>query len=179
MIIVEGPDGAGKTTLVNMLLAEYPALKIGQRGTHDRDKLWTVTVGDTFRALAEAVHNKQIYIWDRLFYSEFVYSPVQDRPVAFTDMQSMYIRRLINDLGIPVVLCMPSLETCVENSRSEHQMRGVDGNEHVIYEGYKKLYEANYFPWHLVHYDYTRKRDEADVKRLVKDYLEQKETIRW
>ena len=152
MIIVEGPDGAGKTTLVNELLKEFDDLTLGPRATDDRDKLYEVTVEDTFNALSEAVRCRkgEAKIWDRLFYSEFVYAPVTDRDCAFNEDQQSYINRIIQYLGIPIIICLPPLEV-VKQNLGDKQMEGVTENIDQIYELYA---DAEWWPPAML-YDYT------------------------
>lgn len=50
MVIVEGCDGTGKTTLVEALSVDL-GLRVGQRATRNRDELYKVTRQDTYTAL--------------------------------------------------------------------------------------------------------------------------------
>lgn len=63
MIILEGPDGAGKSTLAEQLGA-------GSKILHCGPKL------NTFRQFQALIHDHPIGVWDRSFYSELVYGPV-------------------------------------------------------------------------------------------------------
>src|SRR5262245_32407171 len=180
MIIVEGPDGAGRTTLVHTLLEEYPQLKLGVRGVSDRTELWKSTVGDTFRALSEAVHNKQTYLWDRLFYSEFIYAPATDRQIAFNGYQQTFITRMIREIRCPVIVCWLPLEVCLENLDHQRQMKGVRENYPRIWQQYHDHFEdGGFFPYHTVQYDYRDKTAYHTVTTFLDEYLRHKERLAW
>lgn len=157
MIIIEGPDGAGKTTLVNRL-AESLDLKVGKRGTADRDRLYEVTVQDTFRALQGAVQGYPPILWDRLYYSELVYHPYTTGTCAFSARQQVYIEHMIDAMNVPVVLCMPPEKVVIENVLRDdrHEMKNVKDNIKAIYHGYEVLYRQGRFPGGVFLYDYTR-----------------------
>lgn len=169
MVIVEGPDGAGKTTLVRKLMADVPELRIGERGTKDRKLLYTVTVPDTYRALEHAVRGKgwqtdhgvgpdPVYIWDRLFYSEFAYAPLgmPPREPMFNLSQKVHIRRIIEALRCPVILCLPPLLDVKRNVLVEEQMPGVLDKVEQIYNEYQAMLEDGHLPQQTIVYDYTR-----------------------
>lgn len=140
MIIVEGPDGAGKTTLVSELLDEFPELRIGKRGTKDRSKLWTVTRKDTYRALAEACNAKKPHIWDRLFWSEFAYWEVTGREKCeFGPDDLSVVPGVIRALHAPVIWCMPPEEVVIANVKLDKQMEGVEENIQHIYSIYQAM----------------------------------------
>ena len=74
-IIVEGPDGAGKSTLIGQLLQSYPGSvrrHFGAPATED-DALnyWKIYVG-TIESAAKSV----VTILDRSWYSDLVYGPI-------------------------------------------------------------------------------------------------------
>lgn len=140
MIIVEGPDGAGKSTLVKELCDHY-GFEVGVRGVKDRDLLWTVTVPDTFRALGDAVQGHEApRVWDRLYYSDFVYAPIQGRFPAFKPVQSGFIEMVINQtLKAPVIWCMPPRREVMRHALNVHQMEGVNENLNIIYDSYVNL----------------------------------------
>jgi len=183
VIIVEGPDGAGKTTLVQKLVEEHPELKVGIRGTTDRDYLWKVTVMDTMRALSDfAVSRGKVTIWDRLYYSELVYAPLgmPPRNIEFNPSQSEHIQGIINATDFPVILCMPHWEAVEENIMKEHQMSGVKENAKAIYDMYHALFHEGVFPERTVLYDYTRGMDEyEDIAGEVEDYIIHKKARSW
>jgi len=152
MIIVEGPDGAGKSTLVGSLAAELD-LEVGERATKDRDKLYEVTRQDTYTALAKGVKgHKSPLIWDRLFFSEMVYSPAVGRDCEFSLEEQVFVKQVLSAMGCPIIICRPPLDAVEENVRAAEQMKGVKENIRRIYNHYGSV--AENMPW-LIWYDYT------------------------
>lgn len=169
MIIVEGPDGAGKSTLIERLgmgMAEY-GLHLGiHAGTPNRDRMWETTVARTYDAIARDLNpDNPPLMWDRLFYSELVYAPIMGRPNAFGS-RTNYVHRLIAYTGSPVIFCMPPLETVVANVATTKQHEWVAGNEEAIYNRYRTMFtrygNANTYLW-----DYTADDDDRQWPRLV------------
>jgi len=75
IIIVEGPDGAGKSTLIQQLLASHPGSTMKHFGAPKNDdesyNYWQVYMD----AINEADPTK-LTIFDRSWYSDLVYAPV-------------------------------------------------------------------------------------------------------
>src|SRR5437868_13537584 len=125
MIVVEGFDGTGKSTLVTRLSGDL-GLRVGERGTENRDKLYEVTRQDTYTALAHAVSGRvPAYIWDRMFFSEPIYSHVMGRKNAFNGNESMHVMAILKALRCPIIICHVPLEVAEENMEKKHQMEAV------------------------------------------------------
>jgi GTPase SAR1 family protein len=171
MIIVEGPDGAGKTTLVEKILEMWPVrTALGERGTTDRNKLYTVTVEDTYRALRQAVNGRReapAFVWDRLFFSDMVYAPMMKRECAFNMAQQAFIIRLLEAMGCPIILCLPPFEVIQENAQVHEQMKGVNENLNTIVSNYRVQYFT--MPNQTIIYDYTgQEEDSVDINQVYK-----------
>lgn len=176
MIIIEGPDGAGKTTLVKQLQEEY-GFDVGERGTEDRTKLYLYTVRDTHKAVRGAVNPyAPPLIWDRLFYSELVYYPYTTGKCRFNQEQINYFTRMIDALRCPVVLCLPPEHLVVESVEDpdRQEMDGVKENIRTIYHGYEQLYRDLIFPDHTFWYDYTRDAF-TQLKQYIDPYLTERQ----
>lgn len=174
MIVVEGPDGAGKSTLVKHLSEKF-GLEIGERGVANRDFLYKVTRQDTYRALSEAVKgDTPVKIWDRLWISEYVYHGIHPgRPCEFTESDTVLIRNLMNALACPFIVCLPPYQTVAENVAAVHQMEGVKGAVKEIYGHYVD----GELPWPLTtfHYDYTTDPGSIfAVENIVSHYLQRR-----
>lgn len=154
MIVVEGPDGAGKSTLVQTLCDQF-GFTVGTRATKNRDELYKVTRQDTYCAIAEDLRGDSPLpkIWDRLFWSELVYADLVRRPIEF-GMQEQYVIKKVLAITSFTVVCLPPFDTVLKNvSESKHEMEGVREKIQKIYTAYPKAFL--HFPGHLVYYDYT------------------------
>ena len=182
MIVIEGPDGAGKTTLIKELVGEY-RFKVGERGTKDRDLLYTVTVPDTMRAIRKMLAARQggwdPVIWDRLYYSDLVYAPIQGREVAFSREERRFVEFTLRELQVPVILCLPPWDIVQRNVLDEnrHEMPKVKQNIDRIYRAYRHGMAGR---WYTFHYDYTL----GDLHRQellthINNYLELRRKRTW
>lgn len=140
MIIVEGPDGAGKSSLITSIMAVVQELNVGQRNP-DRSQLWRTGATDVYKAIADDVNPMSTcQIWDRLFFSELVYAPIMDRECCFNSKSAAYTTRLLVANRALVIWCMPGLATIEENCAGTAQHPWVRGNETVIYSAYARLH---------------------------------------
>lgn len=185
MVIIEGPDGAGKTTLVQHLVDRF-GLEIGERGTTDRNLLYTVTRMDTYTALSRAVHGAEApRIWDRLFYSELIYPEVSanGRDCQFNESEVSFVQRVINAIRCPVVVCLPPIDVVRANVKHTKQMDGVTDKIDEIWARYHEFWDFGYFPDPVLLYDYTGKHragaDLEDIEYEVRDYMEERERRMW
>jgi hypothetical protein len=167
MIVVEGADGTGKTTLVNQLAQDFN-LNVGMRGTHDRDKLFEVTRQDTYTALAHAVRGREHpKIWDRLGpFSDPIYSQVMKRRCAFKTTELDFARSIFKALQCPIIFCIVPFEVLQENClNGGHQMEGVLDNLLYIASAYVSMKDS--IDW-AIEYDY---RDPSAYDRLVEQTI--------
>ena len=106
MIIVEGPDGSGKSTLCEMLLANgivdtvRPSPRITAKGDPDRMKY------ETDRYIRLYGENNRIAV-DRFLFSEMAYGKVLRGRSVFSNGE--YLHKLIELMikGSIVVFCLP------------------------------------------------------------------------
>lgn len=170
MIVVEGPDGSGKSTLVKAICERFD-LHEGTRGTLNRDLLWTVTKSDTMRALAGMVQGShEPRVWDRLYYSDFVYAPlsVTPRDCAFPPSVENHVEAVLASVQPPIILCLPPWSVVKANIESDrHQMDGVVERAFDIYAAYDNLE----FPGWTFRYDYTTDKV-ASVFHHIDSYLQ-------
>jgi thymidylate kinase len=100
IIIVDGPDGAGKTTL-----AEYLSVKFGYPIRH-RGK--PVTQAEKDAMMAEYLNDIKSganMVWDRGFYSEMVYGPVMRDGSYISNAQMIALEEALVDSGAIVFYC--------------------------------------------------------------------------
>lgn len=182
MIIVEGCDGSGKTTLVNSL-AEDLGLSIGQRGTSNRDELYKCTREDTYRALAHAVEGyHKPYIWDRLGpFSDPIYTRVAipSREMAFKHEEMRHCMEIFKALRCPIIICSVPYEVAAENQAMSHQMQGVDDNFKLIWELYQRLKDAALMEFHTEVYDYRKPHAYEHILEDTGAYLRRRKDREW
>lgn len=170
MIIVEGMDNTGKTTLIAELVKEFPELQTVKSLGPNK------TVGDALAWVAGAIRNEDPrVIYDRYF-------PISERVYGLTlrgkdlfghysyDLISLTLRRQ------PLIIyCRPS-QRVVESWGEREQMEGVKSHCHDLLKRYdwimeviKELYTVNAM---MVDYDYTDDKSFNHVKMAVRMYLQ-------
>jgi len=167
VIVVEGPDGAGKSTLVKELCRDLGLLE-GKRSTVDRNKLYETTRIDLYTSLSDEIRGDQpSRVWDRSpFFSELVYYPYTGGECRFSDWEKSFIFRTIEAWGIPVILCLPDFETVKANVAKDKQMPKVEENIADIYETYTDM------PYYTALWDYTREDPKSSYEQLTDHCME-------
>ena len=112
VILVEGPEKAGKSTLVRALLKRIPNAKVRKfTGPIQGDEYSEALLEDTLPSLFPL-----ITIWDRGWVSEWVYSGLLRRPSKLTgDRAQFFDEWLIGAGGVGVVLLGPDIKTLTKN----------------------------------------------------------------
>ena len=104
MVILDGPDGAGKPTLGRQLEAEgytyLPSPRIAAKGNVDRMKYET----DRYLRL---YGKSPAHVVDRMLFSEQCYGPVLRGKSAFSRIEYLGYLFKVMQCGIHIVFCLP------------------------------------------------------------------------
>ena len=154
MIIVEGIDRVGKTTLVNLLKEKtgWPVLDdsyLYETEDMRKDKRVNVEKIKTIVNFARDVSDK--FIVDRLHWSEMIYGYCDrgyDNVVPVLDIEDELVK-----VGAKIILVVP---TDIESSSKQH---GKDLSKHV------KIFEAVF--------------DDSKMKKFRCDYNTLSDAVRW
>jgi hypothetical protein len=114
-VIIEGPDGAGKTTLARQLCHQ---LTLGYH--HEGPPPTNVPALEHYaRLLVEA---KRPTLFDRLHLGETVYGPLLRGGSRLDARGLRLMNRLIRGQGTTVVLCHPLWETTLRNTKGRKEL---------------------------------------------------------
>ena len=155
-IIVEGPDGAGKTTLISLIQHLYPDLEVHERFTRSVEGPYPDIAERVYRSVRDRPTH---YVHDRHpVISEYVYGhtiPTRHVNVDFLKVSMKAVRQRIANNSL-VIWCLPPLERVRYNVEQEEQMEGVAEHIDKIYEGY--LIQKLLWTGAAITYDYTQGR---------------------
>jgi thymidylate kinase len=148
MVMVEGPDGGGKSTLIE-------TLKDGHKMTWGRDALQfpdrkskrellpnrsvAAIRDEVWEAMCYSVTQRSVCVWDRMYFSELVYGKVWRGDVAFSSHAQLRVERVMYAQDVLVILCMPPLDVVRDNVRNTSQDVRVADNIDRIYREYENV----------------------------------------
>lgn len=168
-VLVEGSDGAGKTTLIKQLMEDIPELRLmGRFCTSEGGP-----IDDLFPEVKARAHEFKIplALFDRHpLWSEYIYSHELHRPIApgFIAPSARSLTRVMKH-NCMVILCMPPLGRVQANLGHEEQMPGVAEHIGRIYEGY--AIRGTQYTGRLYWYDYTHAPSYHDLLNETRQYV--------
>lgn len=133
-IIIEGPDGAGKSTLAK-LLADRLGMNILKM---------TANGGQSAREYMQKLECDGVII-DRCWVSEQVYSDLFGREPRIGNDDAEALTELCGRLGIPIIVLLPPLHVVIGrlNARGDEYADVVCPNITEIYKRYKEWAEEH------------------------------------
>jgi len=147
IIILEGPDGSGKTTLAKHLSNELDWVEVHH----------SVPTGDAYRMFMHTLLTRTPLVCDRLHISEVVYGPIMRDQDLLGDEAFRLIERFLLDWRKPLMIrCYPALETCLGNWKLrtvEEYVKKEDAFVRV-HQAYGPAFEKSKLP--VIDYDYTK-----------------------
>lgn len=114
VIILDGPDGSGKTTLANTLAKDH-GFKVVHTGVPDPSLDSQGLFNQYVDSLDEALHNDQPVVFDRHYLGECIYGPIMRGKSLLSPMQIKLIERVCRARDVKVVICCPRWETVYAN----------------------------------------------------------------
>lgn len=151
MIVVEGPDGAGKSTLIRQLQDAYQGLKIAPRACTSLAGPLSGTELVNWLQKYGVMHG---FVYDRHpCISGPVYDAVFSDPIG--EWEGGWARRVFHEIqeNARVIYCRPPRREIVKSVNESAQMVGVERSIHLIIDMYDAIM-ASMVPHEK--YDWTR-----------------------
>lgn len=171
-VIVEGPDGSGKTSLIEKLRQNIPHLthhlkaSTSQGGPIPDLAQWTVTDVQTMASQAPSIYDRHPLISEPIYGS--LLRTEQDSKFFNADWISLNLQRASQNSLL--LLCMPRFYSIEKNVRAsqDNQMGGVVENIETIVHLYNMFYELRVWPGVLATYDYEQEQADLRIISLVR-----------
>lgn len=153
IIVLEGPDGGGKTTLANYLEKQFGYIYLHTGVPENEDLLLEYAI-----KIQRAREMSVSVVLDRLHVGESVYGPIIRKRDRLGHTGQVIIQRFVRASGAVLVFCRPPYEIALANWRKRHSK----GEEYVdlehryehIYDRYKHYETFETFKGSLT-YDYS------------------------
>lgn len=150
IIIIEGPDGAGKTTLAKYLNEGFNIPVLHRTKPKDEEEKKTM-----MRGYLDDIQEQRSIVWDRCWYSEMVYGPIM-RDKSWISVKEMW--DLERSMGKALIIyCTGNVNTLWQRCKE----RGEDyimSKEQLakIKNGFDELFYDTYHFIPVVTYDATK-----------------------
>lgn len=156
MIILEGPDGGGKTTLLEDLREQYPSIPVHDRASSSgADGGPVVDLFDWVLIDVPTWSSQELSFYDRHpLVSEYIYGPIIRGTMDPRFHTTPHLRRLMR--RALTIVCLPPLEVVRASVSAERDMSGVTTHIDAIWHSYASLRAFWSSTVGIVHYDYTR-----------------------
>lgn len=137
VIILEGPDGSGKTYLANALSQVYGYRIVKTDRPMPGENLFK-TYTD---ALMEALRDHRPVVFDRHYLGESVYGPIMRGIDTLGDQGKALIERIVAARGVRLLICLPDFSQNLANwsGKAEDYLTKVD-QLRKIYRAYEQAF---------------------------------------
>lgn len=161
MIIVEGPDGSGKTELISRLNHERRSLKsvtggIGgttPKGWADGRPPLQAYVTKILSAATEERAGLTKVAYDRFHLSEVVYGPILRGKQTLDEGSLHTLNDYLRGQRIPVILCLPSFHTTFANVMREGRERPSYQTMEFLRQAYDEFTKMAPWATHIFNYE--------------------------
>jgi guanylate kinase len=141
LIVLEGPDGSGKTTLASRLVFDFdlnyhhegppPTNALSELAGSHRD-LWPMTVLEHYQDLLRRVQLKRT-VFDRFALGERVYGPIlRGRDAIGAFGWSMIMKQLEEYHNSIFIFCLPPVSVAMSNWRVNAKNELFSGDERYL-----------------------------------------------
>lgn len=144
-IVIEGPDGAGKTRLARFICHRH-VMAYHHEGPPPAGASLLHHYGGL---LANA---ERPTVFDRLHLGELVYGPLLRGASGVSSNDLVLMRRLLRGMGVVTILCLPPWSTCYQNNRDREELIPDEPRLRRAYDAWASLAPTGHFD---LHYDYT------------------------
>ena len=146
MVIIEGPDGSGKTTLITQLKEEL-GIEVAPRVV-DKDTNAMVNLADWVDNNLNIGRVPTLFDRHRLI-SETIYGPIMREKASengFVDMSWLAPRmsRLYNEVKPFIIYCLPPLQVVRDNILGHEDNKAVEAKINQIYASYVARISLDY-----------------------------------
>jgi len=157
IIILEGPDGAGKTTLAETLRQKLQGNKLVHIVKHGpyKDLEPEHLCKIYFRGMTPALTHDDIVIMDRSWLSEPIYGSVyRDGANRMDKPRQRMLERAALSRGVVVINCLPEYEVCLKTFTGRMEDEYLDNAKQLqqVYQEYEMLDINTCMP--VLQYDY-------------------------
>ena len=181
MIIIEGPDNSGKSTLVEWIKENFYVTEVNRRHGPPVDAQDILERTELVLDTEIHSHPRRNFITDRFsLIGESVYGPILRGKDLWKEIpqDKERVEKTLRILNPFVIYCRPDLDTILD--LSHHRVKSYDTQEHLsnlaknqglIVKAYDNYFENNPFP-HFYKYNYKRGEEALnELKNLLGEYL--------
>lgn len=168
-VVVEGPDGCGKSTLIEQLMTvEFPDLFYYVKNKKGPE----ANFAEFWPGELEVEQRDVVPLHDRFFYSELVYGPVLrgrlNAETALIRNVSWFLR-----MGAFLIYCRPDNETIMHEVLVYPQMAGVVEALPQLITNYDILMEqeATWYGQRFFKYDWKNEDHFTQLRQYLVEYL--------
>lgn len=172
MIIVEGPDGSGKTTLIREITEAYPDLEIAPRVVSKQATAMVDLQQWVDHNLAEGL---QYRLFDRhRLISEFIYGPLlrkEQQPGFTSKLWVIHSLRRLYRLKPLIIYCLPPIDVVKQNLEGDGSNSVVWDHIEGMYTAYLQRASIDYIHAGAIIYDYTTDGQEPNHLGIFHRYI--------